>query len=251
MTPAQLRETVLTDPPGTALLFDFDGTLSPIVDDPARAEPVAGVADLLVRLAERFGRVAVVSGRPRSFLAGWLPSAVDLSCLYGLELRVDGVDSDHPDAEPWRPRIAAVAAAADLPTGVTVEAKGLSMTVHYRRAPDAEASVVAWATRVAAETGLELRPAKASIELHPPVRVDKGTSVHALAEGCATVVYVGDDVGDLPAFAALDELGAVGVRTIKVASGGAELPDEVAAAADLVVHGPDAVMAMFDPLVTR
>ncbi len=251
MTPERLREIVLTDPPATALLFDFDGTLSPIVDDPARAEPVAGVADLLVRLAARFGRVAVVSGRPRSFLTGWLPLAIDLSCLYGLELRLDGVESDHPDAEPWRPRIADVAAAADLPAGVTVEAKGLSLTVHYRRAPEAESSVVAWASTVAAETGLELRRAKASVELHPPVRVDKGTSVHALAAGCGTVVYVGDDVGDLPAFAALDELRGAGVRTIKVASGGDELPDDVARAADLVVHGPDAVMAIFAPLVTR
>ena len=251
MTPAQLRELVLTDPASTALLFDFDGTLAPIVDDPARAEPVAGVADLLDHLAARFGRVAVVSGRPRSFLTDWLPPSVDLSCLYGLEVRVAGVESEHPDAEPWRPRIAEVAAAADLPSGVTVEAKGLSMTVHYRRAPDAEAAVVTWASSVAAETGLELRRAKASVELHPPVEVDKGTSVRVLTEGCGTVVYVGDDVGDLPAFAALDELRGVGVRTVKVASGGDELPDEVARHADLVVHGPDEVLALFAPLAGR
>ncbi len=251
MTPEQLRELVVLDPPATALLFDFDGTLSLIVDDPERAEPVMGVADLLRRLATRFGRVAVVSGRPRSFLTDWLPPTIDLSCLYGLETRVDGVESEHPDAEPWRPRIAAAAAGAELPAGATVEAKGLSMTVHYRRAPDAEESVLAWASAVAAETGLELRRAKASVELHPPVRVDKGTSVFSMTEGCGTVVYVGDDVGDLPAFAALDELRRAGVRTVKVASGGDELPDEVAHAADLVVHGPHDVLALFAPLVGR
>ena len=249
MTPDELRDLLRADPQRTALLFDFDGSLSPIVEDPAAAAAVEGAVELLDRLATTYRRVAVISGRPRSFLADRLGAAVDLSGVYGLETRTAGVDADHDAAQRWRPVIATVADEAGLPDGVTVEPKGLSLTVHFRRAPGAEDVVRSWAERTAADTGLEVRAAKASVELHPPIDVDKGTSVRALAEGCATVVYVGDDVGDLPAFAALDDLRADGITTAKVAAGGAELPAEVAATADLVVDGPAEVVALFEALV--
>ena len=46
--------------------------------------------------------------------------------------------------------------------------------------------------------GLVVHPAKMSVELHPPVAVDKGTAVLALAAGLRAVCFLGDDVGDLP-----------------------------------------------------
>lgn len=247
----ELRTTVSADPERTALLFDFDGTLSPIVADPAAAAPVDGAIDLLDGLARRYLRVAVISGRPRQFLADRLGTGVDLSGLYGLETRIDGTDADHPQAQRWRPVVegAATEAGKALPDGVIVESKGLSLTVHYRQTPDAERRVLDWADAAAARTGLDVRPAKASVELHPPIDVDKGTSVRALAAGCGTVVYVGDDVGDLSAFDALDRLATDGVTTVKVAAGGTELPSAVADAADLVVDGPEAVVELFFPLV--
>lgn len=250
MLPDDLRRRVLVDPSSTALAFDFDGTLSAIVDDPAAAAPLHGVVELLEVLATRFGRVAVVSGRPRSFLAAHFGTTIDLSGLYGLETRIHGVDTDHPDASAWRPVIADVVASAAtiLPDTVTVESKGLSLTVHFRQHPQHEDVVRAWAARAATESGLELRGAKASVELHPPLEVDKGTSVTALSAGCTAVVYVGDDLGDLPAFAALDQLRGAGIDTMKVATGSAELPVEVAAAADLVVDGPAGVVDLFRPL---
>lgn len=248
MTPDDLRDRLRAEPDRAALLFDFDGTLSAIVDDPAAAGPVDGAVELLDRLAGRYRTVAVVSGRPRAFLTSVLGPQVDLSGLYGLETRIDGVEADHAEALRWRPIVASVAARARLPAGVVVESKGLSLTIHFRQAPDAEPVVLEWADDVASETGLEVRSAKASFELHPPVPVDKGTSVRALAAGCAIAVYVGDDVGDLPAFAALDSLAAEGLWVAKVAAGGDELPEAVASAADLVVDGPGDVVELFAPL---
>ncbi len=249
MTPDELRVTIGSDPASTALLFDFDGTLAPIVEDPGGATPAAGALELLGRLAQRFRRVAVVSGRPRSFLAGIVPTSVDISALYGLESRIDGVFSDHPDAASWRSVVDRVTASADLPSGVLLEPKRYSLTAHFRRVPEAESAVGVWAKEVAAATGLVARPAKASVELHPPLDVDKGTAVRLLADGCRAVAYVGDDVGDLPAFATLDAMRDEGIATVKIAAAGAGLPRSMAESADLVVAGPAAVVDLFRPLV--
>lgn len=245
----QLRAVVGADPASTALFFDFDGTLAPIVPDPAAAAAIDGAVELLERLARRFRRVAVVSGRPRTFLVDRVGAGVDLSGVYGLETRVDGVEHDHDEARRWRSVIAdAAASGSGLPSGVLVEPKGLSLTVHFRAVPDAEAEVLAWADGVARSAALEVRAAKRSVELHPPLAVDKGTSVLALSEGCSTVAYLGDDLGDLPAFAALDQLAGAGVTTCKVAIASDELHDDVAGAADLILDGPHAVLAALGPL---
>src|ERR1700728_2860204 len=79
-------------PDESALFLDFDGTLSPIVEDPVGARPLPGVPELLRRLAGRLALVAVVSGRPTTFLAEVLgaPAGVTLVGLYGLELALAG-----------------------------------------------------------------------------------------------------------------------------------------------------------------
>src|SRR5439155_13356044 len=85
------------DPGRTGIFLDFDGTLSGIVVDPARARPIAGAAEVLHALAERYKTVAVVSGRPLAFLRAHLDldaGAVKAFGIYGLET-MDGV---HPDA---------------------------------------------------------------------------------------------------------------------------------------------------------
>ena len=79
-----------------ALCLDFDGTLSPIVEDPQAARPLPGIVELLGPLAERFAAVAVVSGRPAAYLAEHAAArGVRYLGLYGLQeiregqLRVD------------------------------------------------------------------------------------------------------------------------------------------------------------------
>jgi trehalose 6-phosphate phosphatase len=77
-----------------------------------------------------------------------------------------------------------------------------------------------------------------SVELHPPVEVDKGTVVEELVGGLPTACFLGDDVGDLPAFAALSRLAAAGRATFRVVIDSPEATEEVRRAADLVVDGP-------------
>jgi trehalose 6-phosphate phosphatase len=242
----------LAGQPATAGLFtDFDGTLSPIVADPAAATEVPGALDALTALAGRLGRVGVVSGRPLSFLDDRFPEPLVLAGLYGLEVRRDGVRRDHPDAAPWRDVVAdAVRAATGTgPDGMRVENKGLSITLHYRGRPELEAAVVAWAETEGERSGLLVRPAKMSVELHPPIAADKGTTLETLAAGLTSVAYLGDDVGDLPAFDGLDRLAAAGVTTIRVGVRGAEQSDELLDRADLVVDGPDGALALLHELL--
>jgi trehalose 6-phosphate phosphatase len=255
-----IREAVAplrADPGGSVLLFDFDGTLSPVVTDPAAAVALPGVADRLDRLASSYRRVGAVSGRPVEFLAGVLPPSLALSGLYGLESRVDGRLVSHPDADRWRPVIADVVASLAAATapgapahGVVVEAKGLSITLHVRTRPDLGEVVVDLAHRMAGPAGLEVRPAKMSVELHPPIAADKGTALLALAEGATGVLYVGDDVGDLPAFGALDELArrSPSIATLGVVVSGPELPAALRAPGRLLLPDQAAVLALLDAL---
>jgi trehalose 6-phosphate phosphatase len=240
------------DPAATALFLDFDGTLAPIVAAAADARPLPGTADTLVGLARRYAVVAIVSGRPVSFLRAHLPDEVEWHGLYGLEAVVGGVPVAQPSAEAWRGVVDRVAADAHAtgPPGLDVEHKGLSLTLHYRRRPELAAAAAEWATEAARRSGLRLRPAKMSLELHPPVAVDKGTVVTARAAGMGAVAYVGDDEGDLPAFAALDALAAAGVATVKVAVRTPETAAALLAQADLEVDGPAGALALLQALLT-
>ncbi len=130
------------------------------------------------------------------------------------------------------------------PSGVDVEHKGLSLTLHFRRVPDAEDDAVTWARTAAASSGLHLRAAKRSLELHPPMTVDKGTVVEDRAAGLTAVAYVGDDVGDLPAFEALDRLAERGVRAVKVAVRTPDVSEALLARSHVHVEGPDGVLAL-------
>lgn len=135
--------------------------------------------------------------------------------------------------------------------GPLVEDKGLSLTLHVRTAPELEDEVRAWAAAEAARSGLIERPAKASVELHPPVPTDKGTVVEAAAGGMAAAAYFGDDMGDLPAFDALDRLAAAGVGTVRVAVRTEEAPPALLRRADVVVDGPEGALAVLEDLAQR
>jgi len=235
------------------VLFDFDGTLSPIVDDPETARPSEGVVTTLDALTEHYGLVAVVSGRPVAFLQPLLPAGVVLSGLYGLEVVRQGVVADHPYAGSWREAIEDVArsSAALGPRGMRVEPKGLSLTLHYRTHPELAGAVQAWAATQAARSGLVARAARMSVELHPPIAADKGTALEQLTADLTAACYVGDDVGDLPAYDALDRLAASGVHTVRVAVASDESPAELIDRADLVLDGTAAVPAFLDALLDR
>ncbi len=239
------------------MLTDFDGTLAPIVPDPATAYPLPDAPGVLAALTQTFAVVAVVSGRPASFLADRLAAAgpaLRLYGAYGLEWVEDGTLHHAPEAEPWRAAVAEVVEAAESEFGgeaVGIEDKGCSVTVHWRQAPEQAGRAREFAHRWSRRTGLVLQPGRMAVEFRPPVDIDKGVVVERLARGCAAACFAGDDAGDLPAFAALDRLSVGGMRTVRIAVADEETPPELAAAADIVTAGPAEALALLQELATR
>lgn len=221
------------DPERAAVLLDIDGTLAPIVADPADARVPEETRAELRRLAGRYGLVACLTGRPAAL-------AREIVGVEGIEyVGEHGLELD-PAAEEWVEALERVAASAGWPA----ERKRLTVGFHYRTAPD-EAAAVAVLRRVAAEAeaqGLAVRWGRKVLEVRPPVEASKGTAVAHLLErhGLDRALFAGDDVTDLDAFRALDEL-PLGV---KVAVASDEGPGELADAADVVVDGPDELLAL-------
>jgi trehalose 6-phosphate phosphatase len=259
---ARLRRLVgrvASDPSRAALVLDFDGTLAPIVAEPARAAPLAGVVPLLHELARRAALVAVVSGRPAAFLSERLEVAAGRSPLrvvglHGLEeLGPQGRVVRRQGAERWAPVVAEACRRLreGAPAGAEVEDKGLSCTLHWRRCPDAGPGAARLGAAVAARLGLVVRAGRRSVELLPPVGADKGDAVRLLLAGrdVRVAAVVGDDLGDLAAFEALRSLAAAGrIETFAVAVLSDETPLELRAAADVLLPGPPAVAELLRAL---
>ena len=232
---APLREA----PERSALIFDVDGTLAPIVARPELAEvPLATKAEL-ERLAGRYLLVAFVSGR----------SGADARRLVGLEGRRyvgnHGLELE-PRAHEFKAQIAAFRDTVDR----EVEDKGLTLSYHFREARDeaeARAELEEIARRAAAE-GLVHRWGRKVLEIRPAVAADKGTAVRALIRqaGAQRALYAGDDTTDLDAFAALADAGLEHVVRVGVVS--EEAPPGLTAAADLVVEGTSGLAEMLAQL---
>lgn len=248
-----VRAAIADDPSRVGFFSDLDGTLAEIVDDPEAVVPVDGVTERVVELARRLGSVAVVSGRPVSFLEQFFAPPVELSGLYGLEHRSSGRVFVDTTALEWLPVMTKTADRARLEFGEdVVEDKRYSLTIHYRGV-EAELGerIVSWVERTAAETGLDARVAKMSVELHPPTARSKGDAVEELLTGIDVALYCGDDVGDIPAFerlAALDASGHLKAHAIVLVASEETASSMYEYATD-TIHGPTEMVAVLESLL--
>ncbi len=247
--------------------LDFDGTLSRIVDDPSEARIHPDGPDALAALGAKVLGVAIVTGRSARdviVLGGLEQLALKLESSggwvlvrgqYGAE-RWDGESGEvespeaHPSLDELRDRLPDLLDEAEAPDA-HVEDKGLAVAVHTRRLPDADPAADRLAealSPVAAELDLALEPGRMVVEVRAP-GMDKGGVVRELVEEHrpSAVVFVGDDLGDLPGFAAVEELRDGGLPGLLVCSGSQE-QRALVEHADLVVDGPDGVMRLLRAL---
>lgn len=201
---------------GLAVFLDYDGTLTPIVSDYRRADIAGETVAAIAALARRCP-VAIVSGRDLADLRG----RVGLEGLYyagshGIDIAGPGGLRDRPEqAEDFLPAIRAAGealarAVAAIP-GAEVEAKTFSIAVHYRNVAEADLPRVEAVldSVLARHPELHRRRGKKVYELQPRIAWDKGRAVEWLLErtplgaGDRLPLYVGDDLTDEDAFAAL------------------------------------------------
>ncbi|MPY63954.1 trehalose-phosphatase [Streptomyces spongiae] len=258
-------DAILAHPGRTVVALDFDGTLAPIVPDPeqARAHPEAVPA--LAALAPKIASVAVITGRPAGVAVqhGGFSGVDGLEHLvvlghYGAE-RWDAVTGTvtapppHPGVAAVRAELPGVLDQASAGEGTWIEEKGRAVAVHTRRAADPQAAFEALRgplTALAARHGLVVEPGRMVLELRPP-GVDKGVALREYVReiGAEAVLYAGDDLGDLPAFTAVEELRAEGMPGFLVCSGSNEVT-ALAERADVVVDGPAGVVRLLGGLAT-
>jgi trehalose 6-phosphate phosphatase len=248
--------------PDTVVGLDFDGTLSPIVPDPAEALIHPDGPDVLVALAAQVRAVAIITGRPAAQVvtlgrlqevAGRLSGQACLMVLgqYGNE-RWDSrtgaftTRNAPPGLDAFRAELPGLLRKLDA-ADAFVEEKGLAVAVHTRRLPDSKEAFVRLEealTDAAERHGLAVEPGRMVLEVRAP-GMHKGLALRtAVAETDAGgVMFLGDDLGDLEAFEAARALRDQGLPGLLVCSGSDE-EEALAAVADLVVDGPDGVLGL-------
>jgi trehalose-phosphatase len=192
------------------VVCDYDGTLAPIVEDPARAVPRPESVQALRSLAALPETTAgVISGRALRDLAALsrLPVGVHLIGSHGAEFDAGFAQALDGAAQALRQRLQAglEQLVGDTP-GVFLESKPASVAVHVRRAEPSVGEAVLEAVRSgpAQWEGVHVTEGKAVIEL-AVIETDKGEALDVLRRqsGATAALFVGDDVTDEKAFARL------------------------------------------------
>ncbi|TDW90959.1 MULTISPECIES: trehalose-phosphatase [Kribbella] len=255
-------EAIVSDPATAVISSDFDGVLSPLVEDPARSRPVEGALDALARLARSVNQVAIVTGRPAlvatelSGVSGY-PGLGNLVVLghYGLERWDAATGKVTSDPVPEgvataRDRLPGLLREVGVPDAF-VEDKDSSLAVHTRRLEDPVRALEllrAPLRALAQEAGLRLEPGNLVLELRPP-GIDKGIALRRLIEstGARSILYAGDDLGDLAAYRAIQEQRDAGLRGVLLATRSSNAT-ELIEAADIVVDDPSGVVTVLTAL---
>lgn len=262
---SEALQAIINSPSDTLIATDFDGTLAPIVEDPAQAYADRSAVAALGRLGQYVGRVVVITGREvrTAVRLGGFREVAGLGSMivlgqYGVE-RWNALHDEYI-LPPEPPQISAVA--EELPevldwvglAGVRIEHKGRAVAVHTRLLPDPQGALVKLEgplRELAARHGLVVEPGKKVWEIRAP-GMDKGVALRSIVDetGARQVIFAGDDLGDLPAFRAVRELASAGVAGLLVCSASTE-EAALAELSDAVVDGPSGLAAWLTELAEQ
>jgi trehalose 6-phosphate phosphatase len=208
------------------LLSDYDGTLTPIVDSPDAALIAKDTRQLLVELAAltRF-KVGIISGRSLEDLKNKVNiNGIVYAGNHGFEIDGPGLRFINPVANEIRPFLRLVrqilTSAVGTIKGVLVEDKGLTLSVHYRQADDAQAPLVQHIIKktiysTAVRGIVKMTEGKKVYEVRPAVSWDKGKAIRLLMkrygkggrQSGLLPIYLGDDLTDEDGFKIIERYG--------------------------------------------
>ena len=245
-SPAGLQRLDTVIGPRLLCAFDFDGTLAPIVPVPAQAHLPEEIRDLLLRLSVH-APVAIITGRSVQDIRGRLGFEPDFVVgNHGLE-GVPGWETLALEHEAlcrmWWVQLTQALNGVEYDSGIMLEDKGYSLSVHYRGARNAD-----HAARALEQLFARLSPrprvvaGKYVFNLLAEDACHKGSALARIMQLCAArnAVYVGDDVTDEDVF----RLRRKDVLSIRV-----ERSDD--SAADFYLPHPHDILFLLEELVHR
>ena len=211
------------------LIFDIDGTLSPIAPTPDEARLYPGVKDLLER-ARKHAHVAIMTGRALTDGASMVNvDGLTYIGIHGLEW-CDGLPSAHPvrllpEALPYAEAGTylldlAEQQLATLP-GLIVQRKSVGGSLHYRLSPDPEHTrqhILAVLGEPARQVHMRLGEGKRVIEILSPLAINKGQALRRFIQHFAlrSVIFAGDDRTDLDAVLEISRLREEGLSALSI-----------------------------------
>lgn len=231
--------------PGEVLIVtDYDGTIAPIVSDPARALPVPGAAEHLATLATLTRGVAILSGRSEESLRTLL--AIPGVALIG-ENGIEALTGD--ERAHLRELTARATAAMERWPGVVVEAKPASFSVHYRSQPEVAVELEQVLAKLIAGSGLMMVANRMVFD----IQSRRGSKVRTMCRLMreikpAAVLYAGDSRDDAHVHRCLTTA-RVARLCIEIMSN--EVPVGLFKNADLVLDGPQEMASFLGRLVRR
>lgn len=232
--------------PRFGMLLDVDGTISPIVDDPNAAQITDRARAILNDLQDCLPLLAFVSGRAAADIHKRVGIEGGIYVgNHGMEQWVDGEVRRNPAVVKYRPNIESAMAAAEplFPTGMWVEDKITTVSLHYRQTGDPQrvaADMKGPIREIATANDLDFFEGNMIFELRPPIKINKGSALTRLIAEyeLEAAFFVGDDVTDSEAFEvarAIREAGTCQAYALGVESD--YMPAVVAETADYLALG--------------
>lgn len=258
MVDTNIAELVAQRPLG--LVFDIDGTLSPIAATPGEARLYPGVAELLEQ-AKQHAHVAIITGRAIEDGARMVNiEGLTYVGTHGVE-RADGLPPYTPiqvipEAMEY---VSAGNYLLDLAEqehfpGVFVARKSVGGSIHYRLAPDPEQarqSILALLEEPAQRVHMQLSEGKRVVEVRIPLNINKGHALRSFTQRYKLqgVLFAGDDRTDIDALLEIEHLRLEGVKTLGVAVQHSDTLAELLAHADIVVQEVEGMVELLHTIV--
>ena len=240
-----IQEALKRSPLG--LITDVDGTISEIAPTPQAARVSPSCRRYLKALLSQLALVAAISGRP----VAQVRDMVGIRGMvyignHGLERET----KNHTEL-PHRVRdylgimksvTKELSPLCSMP-GVSIENKGVTVTIHYRLSPEpqtAEREILNFVKALAQAKDLGVIRGKMGINLLPPVEINKGTATLDLIREYHLQggLYLGDDLTDIDAFVAIHTSAReLNFQGLVIGITGSEMPAKLAAEADFTLKG--------------